>query len=175
MAARTDACDYLRMPEYIVVDGHRYKQKGKDKMVRSRMLFCRAGFKQNIGFCGKEIVVCAVRRPWPLPHDGERVRCRTRQFVGHIVCKPTSSSGDLNMSLTHVGPHLRSRGLQVDCAAWYPWLHTTTGTNGQRLVFNAMGIFVIGGSVEVTPTLGWRSINALTPVAGDGTERLLIG
>ena len=49
------------MLEHNVIEDHRYRQQRKDKMARSRMLFCKVSFKQNIAYLGKEIVVCGVR------------------------------------------------------------------------------------------------------------------
>ena len=60
VAARTDTCDYLHVLEHEVHEDHPYRENGKNKIARSRMLFCKVGFKQNIGHCGKEIVVCGV-------------------------------------------------------------------------------------------------------------------
>ena len=44
-------------------------------------------------------------------------------------------AGDFNMSLTRVVPELRSRGFEVDCIAWHPWLHATERCHGQPLGF----------------------------------------
>ena len=71
-------------------------------------------------------------------------------------------AGDFNMSLTEVPKQFRSRGLSCDCVAWYPWVHRTKRVHRQALGFDSMGIFYIGGIVEVS--LPWRleDIDTLT-------------
>ena len=85
-------------------------------MACSRMLFCAVGFKQNIGHCGKDIVVCGVhghyrtmKFEWP---------AALRQFWDQLARKLCDHdvkflAGDFSMALTQVAPQLSSRGLMV--------------------------------------------------------------
>ena len=143
VAARTDTCTDLELPEYEVHDDHRYKEKGRENIARSRMLFCRAGFKQNIGHCGKEIVVCGV-------HGHNRtMKCEWHNVLEQFWTRLAEKvklydvkflAGDFNMALTQVVPQLKQRGLDVNCCAWYPWRHKTTQTHNQHLGFDSCGI-----------------------------------
>ena len=47
--------------------------------------------------------------------------------------------GDFQMSLFRVVPELRSRGIVIETAAWYPWKEAIRGTPG----FDSLGIFAI--------------------------------
>ena len=86
-------------------------------------------------------------------------------------------AGDFNMSLTEVPNQLRSRGIQCDCVAWYPWQQVTAVAdrhpvifqecNHQPLGFDSCAIFYIGGSVKVTIPWSLQHIDALTAVAGN--------
>ena len=110
MAARTDTCTGLHMLEYDRHDDHDYREKRKDNIALSRILFCKAGFNQNIGHCGKEIVVCGV-------HGHNRtMKCEwhnvLEQFWTRLAEKVKLYDvkflvGDFNMALTQVVPELK--------------------------------------------------------------------
>ena len=80
-----------------------------------------------------------------------------------VVVIPHGSGG--MEGLTEVVPQFRSRGLMVDCCAWYLWLPNTTQLNGQHLGFDSCGDFYIGGHVEVLPTWSLFDLRRLTAVA----------
>ena len=93
------------------------------------MLTCRAGFKQNVGHLGTEIVVCGVHGhnrtmklefgPTVWKNYWDQLAEEIQEFGIKFV------AGDFNMSLTEVPNQLRSRGIQCDCVAWYPWQQVT--------------------------------------------------
>jgi hypothetical protein len=168
IAARMDNTTFLECLEYEVHNDHNYTEKGKPKQARSRMLVCKVGFKQNVGHLGKELVVCGVhghyrtmKFEWPQALQAfwdrlaKKIRAHRIQFL----------AGDFNMSVTEVVKQLRSRGIESDCIAWYPWQHMTSDLHGQKLGLDSCGIFYIGGSVQVSLHWGFNHIDILTAVA----------
>lgn len=179
IARRTDNISTLECLKYEVHDGHHYKKKGKNNMARSRLLICEVVFKQNIGHLGEEIVVCGVhghnrtmKLEWPQvwvefwDRLAQHVKSYGIQFL----------AGDFNMSITEVPKHLRSRRIQCDCVAWYPWQHTVgsspavAGILPAGLGFGPCGIFYIGGCVDVHPLWGLQHVGRLAAVAGDDRD-----
>ena len=175
IAARTDTSDMLELLEYEVHRDHRYREKGKEKIAKTRMLTCKVGFKQNVGHLGKVIVVCAVHghhhtmnAQWPevLTEFWDRLAARITLHGVQIL------AGDWNMALTQVPMALRSRGIVCDCIAWHPWIHETKREHDQPLGMDSCAIFYIGGNVQVTLSYGWNAIDALTAVADEIEERV---
>jgi hypothetical protein len=80
-------------------------------------------------------------------------------------------AGDFNMFLTQVPGALRSRGIECDCLAWYPWRHATARVHEQALGLDSCGIFYIGGNVHVSPCWSLEHIDVLTAVAGDMDQK----
>ena len=138
------------------------------------MLTCKVGFKQNVGHLGKSVTCMGVhgnartmkiqwRKPWEAFWD--RLASRIKDFGVEILV------GDFNMSLTRVVPELRSRGLEVDCIAWYPWFHRSQHLFGQSLGFDSCGIFYIGGTVQVTLQWSLEHLDVLTMVFDDDDSK----
>jgi hypothetical protein len=153
IAARKDNTTFLECLEYEVNEDHPYTEKGKPKMARSRILVCKVGFEQNVGHLGKEIVVCGVHghnRTMKFEWPQELIKFWDRLSAKIVRYGIQYLAGDFNMSLTEVVKQLRSRGLQCDCIAWYPWCHATTEVFTQPLGMDSCGIFYIGGSVQVS-------------------------
>ena len=131
------------------------------------MLTCKVGFKQNVGHLGSTVVVMGVhgnfqtmkikwKRTWVRFWD--QLADKIKEFAVEIL------AGDFNMSLTRVVPELRSRGLEVDCVAWYPWLHSTERNVSSPFGFDSCGMFYIGGTVQVSPSYSLDHLVDLTTV-----------
>jgi hypothetical protein len=179
VAARQDNTTSLECLHHEVHDDHAYREKGKQKMARSRMIVCSVSFKQNIGHLGKDIVVCGahgnyrtMKIEWP--QEWRAFWDRLAQYVTRFGIQ--FLAGDFNMSFTEVPKQLRSRGIICDCVAWYPWqkarvMETAAvagdHTLGQRLGFDSCGIFYIGGCVQVSTPWSLQHIPILAAVAGD--------
>jgi len=169
IAARTDTCEYLRqLGNYDVHKDLPYTEKGSVKQARTRMLFAKVGFKQNIGHLGKDIVFGVVhwnsrtmRYLWPtvLIEFWDRLANYIILYGVQIL------TGDFNMSFTEVIPQLRSRGITIDCISWYPWMHETLRKDDQALGLDSCGIFYIGGTAQCKLVWGLDHIDALTAVA----------
>ena len=181
IAARKDNTTSLEVLLYEVNDDHAYMARGTPRPARSRMMVCRAGFKQNVGHLGKDVVVCGVhghyrtmKMEWP--HSWKQFWDRLARYVQHFGIQ--FLAGDFNMSLTEVPKQLLRRGILCDCVAWYPWqwpqsrgmqaavMHTTE----QRLGFDSCGIFYIGGSVQARTPWNLQHIDILAAVAGDHAD-----
>ena len=153
IAVRKDVANSLELLFQEIHDDHHYKVRGKEKLVRTRTLVCKVNFKQNIGPLGKDIVVPGLRphyrtmmMEWPAVWKAfwDRLAQNVIRFGIHFL------AGDFNMSLTEVPKQLRSRGIKCDCVAWYPWQQAAVADpQSQRLGFDSMGIFYLGGEVEV--------------------------
>ena len=133
------------------------------------MLTCKVGFKQNVDHLGRSAVVMGVhgnfmtmkikwRQQWDAFWD------RLAQKI--IEMGVEVMAGDFNMSLTQVVPQLRSRGLFIDCIAWYPWFHATESCHGSPLGFDSCAMFYIGGTVQVQLNYSLNDLAALTQVVG---------
>ena len=173
VAARCDNCTDLKLLDYDVHLDHTYTQQRKKKMAKSRMLTCKVGFKQNVGHIGKSVTICGVhgnfktmKLTWPQVYHQfwDRLASKIRDYDIEIL------AGDFNMSLTRVIPELRSRGIQCDCIAWYPWVHETERCHDQPLGFDSCGIFYIGGSVQATLKWGLYHLGTLTAGAAELTH-----
>jgi hypothetical protein len=176
IAARTDVTTGLELLEFDLNDDHRYREKGREKIARSRTLVCKAHFKQNIGHIGLEVVVAAThlhyksaKLTWPAVAVTywDSLAARIHKYGIQFL------TGDFNMSLTDVTVQLRSRGIRIDCVAWYPWC-LSGGAHEQNLGFDSCGIFYIGGSASVRLKFNQLHIQALTSaVAGEFAEMKL--
>ena len=79
-------------------------------------------------------------------------------------------AGDFNMAFTEVIKQLRSRGIKLECCAWYPWRHIPDPdfkTNHpiafqQPLGFDSLGIFVISAAVQVSMPWELKDLDTLT-------------
>ena len=155
IAVRKDVANSLECLFHEVHADHVFKVRGKLKMAKTRIQVCKVSFKQNIGHLGKDVVVAGVhghcrtmKREWPeVWHEfWKRLAALVLKFGINFL------AGDFNMSLTEVPKQLRSRGIQCDCVAWYPWQQaavTDRQYGSQGLGFDSMGIFYLGGQVEV--------------------------
>ena len=168
IAARDSSCNDLRLLRYEVHDDHQYKEKGKPRIARSRMLVCTVEFRQPIPHIGTSVNVLGVhgsnrtmKMEWPTAFDEFWDRCAL--WITNFSVK--FMAGDFNMALTQVVTQLRRRGIQCDCCAWYPWRHASEEMHGQSLGFYSCGIFYIGGQVEVRLDWGIDRIDELTAVA----------
>ena len=169
IAARKDNTTGLRMLCHRVWDDHHYKEDGQDKMARSRALACEVAFKQNIGHLGKDIRVCGVhghfrtmKMEWVEAYIAfwDRLADAVKTFRIQFM------AGDFNMSLTEVPKQLRSRGIDCNCAAWYPWHHDDTmDSTQQSLGFDSCGIFYIGGPVEIKTPWNLGDMQTLTSIS----------
>ena len=181
IAARMDNTTYLECLLHEINADHEYTQKGKRKMARTRMMVCKTGFKQNIGHLGKDIVVMGVhghfntmKKMWAEVWIAfwDRLAKYVRTFGCHFL------AGDFNMSLTEVPKQLRSRGIECNCVAWYPWAQEgavpdlEVGKNmlemaeKQRLGFDSCGIFYLQRVAEITTPWSLNHLDVLTAVAG---------
>ena len=171
IAAREDNCTYLELLKYDKHLDQTYKDNRKEtRPAWSRMLVCKVGFKQNVGHFGKSLTAMGVhgnartmKIMWRSAYDDFWDRCASyiKEFGVEIM------AGDFNMALTRVIPELRSRGLDVDCIVWYPWVHRTEHLFGQPLGFDSCGIFYIGGMVEVKLQWSLGHLDVLTAATDD--------
>jgi hypothetical protein len=133
----------------------------------------RISFKQNIGCLGKNIVVCGahghyrtMKGEWPtaLVSFWDRLAAKIYRHGVQFL------AGDFNMAFTTVVTQLRSRGLKIDCVAWYPWRHTTAELHGQHLGFDSCGIFYIGGTVKVSMPWSLRDMETLVEIGNPAPQ-----
>ena len=181
IAARKDVADSLECLHHEVFADHPYKEKGKDKMARTRLMVCKVGFKQNIGHLGKDMTVGGVHGHYKTmkiewPQVSKAFWDRLARHVLHFCIQ--FLAGDFNMSLTEVCKQLRARGISCNCVAWYPWQKppndreaAVAGMDEQRLGIDSLGVFYFGwGSsrnVEISTPWSLHHIDILTAFAGD--------
>ena len=146
-----------RQPELLLWDRvfeGEYKTKKGRANAYSRFLICKVNLTTNVGFFGEAMVIMVVHLHFKVAHHDKGLRKNQLAFWGKLVelirrYDVCVVMGDLNMSLFKVVPELRSRGLQVDLAAWYPWKSTT----GQCMA-DSCGIWLINKNAVVTLVVG---------------------
>ena len=151
----------------------------------SRSLIAKIDMDYNVGFLGTSHNVMVVHlhnllanNKWPN---------KLAEFWGWLKCKIELWNvkvlmGDFNMSLFKVIPELRSRGVTVDLAAWYPW-KSPMGLP----MSDSCGIFFIDAPGEYTLHKGLDDLHDRTEhgilhkaegrmaeelAAGDGFDRI---
>ena len=176
-AARKDTAAGLECLLYEVNEDHQYKEKGKDKMARSRSMVVQYKSKQMVGHLGTDINVMVShgnnhtmrltwRKVWEL-WWGRHAR-HIRKFNVKFWC------GDFNMSLTEVPKQLRSRGINADCCAWYPFKHINPGgsvhseqRSSTPMGIDSLAIFYIGSQAQIAPSYGLADVLDFTAVAAN--------
>ena len=169
IAARKDVATSLEYLFHEVHADHPYKEKGKDRMARSRTLISVQGGLQTKHWPSWERHR-GGRCAWAFPHHEEGMASSMNEFWDRLAWLVKEFginfiAGDFNMSLTEVPKQLRSRGIKCDCVAWYPWQQAAVADpQSQRLGFDSMGIFYLGGRVEVNMPWNHRHVQILAAV-----------
>ena len=170
IASRKDSTTGVECLYHEKHEDHRYRDNRQDKMAHTRTMAAKIAFKQNIGHIGLFLPVLlthlnirTAKCEWPqvLVTYWDRLAALIYKYGCHFLL------GDFNMSLTEVVPQLRSRGILVDCAAWYPWRHASEGLHGQHLAFDSTAIFYIGGAVQVKLEWGLAHLDILTAAVAE--------
>ena len=174
IACRKDVTTGLECLLFDVNEDHPYREKKKAKIARTKTIIGKATFKQNIGHIGKDIVVAAVhlncrtaRVLWKDAWDNfwNMLASQILKFGVQFL------TGDFNMSLTEVTKQLRSRGIVIDCVAWYPW-RLRESADIRALGFDSCGIFYIGGSVKVSLQYDLGDMTMLTSAVAEDLHLL---
>ena len=159
IACRTDNTTELTLLEDEVHTDAVYREKGQSKPALTKTLICEVCFKQNVGHLGTKIPICVCHLS-NRTAKGEFAECVLSDFWDKIAAWSRKFglkflTGDFNMSFLQVCDQLRSRGLRIDCAAWYPWCERSAAPRtGGPVGIDSCGIFYIGGDVNVT--LPWN-------------------
>ena len=145
-------------------DEGEYRNKQKNlSHAYSRMLIGKITFATNVGYMGKEVTVMVV-------HIHHLVANNIKTFkMAHanvwnwlndaiLKYKVDVMMGDFNMSFFKVTDQLRSRGLEIDLAAWYPW-KADSGTT----MADSCGIFFIGYKATFKLCYGLDCLHANDP------------
>ena len=176
-AARKDTAVGLECLLYDPHEDHSYRERGKDKMARSRSMVVQYKSKQMVGHLGTDINVMVShgnnhtmrltwRKVWELWWD--RHARHIHKFNVKFWC------GDFNMSLTEVPKQLRSRGINADCCSWYPFKHINPGgsvhseqRSSTPMGIDSLAIFYIGSQAQIAPSYGLADVPDFTAVAVD--------
>ena len=154
MGNRLELLDWERRRE------GRYKRRSGNGRAEaySRCLIARVHLDINVGFLGKTHVVMVVHmhnvlanNTWPK---------KLQEFWDWLASKVTQHGvrvlmGDFNMSLFRVIPELRSRGVNIDLGAWFPW-KTPLG----QPMSDSCGMFFINMPGEYTLAKGMEDLHA---------------
>ena len=124
----------------------------------SRCLIARVHLGINVGFLGKTHVVMVVHMNNVLANN--RWPGKLKGFWDWLASKVTEHHvrvlmGDFNMSLFRVIPELRSRGVNIDLGAWFPW-KTPLG----QPMSDSCGMFFINMPGEYTLAKGMEDLHA---------------
>ena len=134
-------------------------------MARSRSMVVQYKSKQMVGHLGTDINVMVshgnnhtMRLTWRKlwEHRWDRHARHIRKFNVKFWC------GDFNMSLTEVPKQLRSRGINADCCAWYPFKHINPGgsvhseqRSSTPMGIDSLAIFVLAARRKLHRHTAW--------------------
>ena len=124
-----------------------YKKKKKDVDAYTRVLVAKVSLDHSVAFIGHEHNVMVVHLHHHLANNKWPQRLRdfwpwlTNKLRQHDV---KVLMGDFNMALFRVIPELRSRGVVIDLAAWFPWKALEDG----EAMADSCGIFFLNAPGE---------------------------
>ena len=141
---------------------------------KTKTLVGRVDFKNNIGHLGKEISFLGTH----LHYEIAKKPGRTKEYWDNLIGKIRKFevrffAGDFNMSFADVTNQLRSRGLEVDLIAWYPFQLRSSATHTpQGLGIDSCGIFYVGGGASMKMQYSLGDIELLSNPQFDGPKML---
>ena len=156
---RSVACDLLLLQNMCNITAP-YKDRGKHKLGKTKVLMCEICFKRDVQLIGSSLGVAVVHLHYVIAKMSAGAIV-FKQFWDDLAADLIRNnikflSGDFNMALTRVVPELRSRGVQADLCAWYPYWNSM---GLEKFHMDSCGIFVIGGTAEVNPTWSEESMH----------------
>ena len=152
-----------------------YREHGVTKPEITKTMICEVLFKQNVGHLGTKITigVCHLNNRTA---KGEGPQQSKIAFLDELALRITKFNikfltGDYNMECLHLIEALRSRGIAIDCVAWYPWYHRTVAPTREGPVgIDSCAIFYIGGNALVKLVWGLSQIDKLETAVADPGE-----
>ena len=142
-------------------DGDYRVGRGKKRAAYSRILIAGVELDKNVGFLGKNHNVLCMHMNNVLANG--RWKKKLDKFWDWLSEKVKTFDvkvmmGDFNMSLFQVISELRSRGVEIDLGAWYPW----KSPRGDPMS-DSCGIFFINMPGEYTLEKGLPHLTADVP------------
>ena len=128
------------------------KNTSKRKMnAYTRWLVGKITMKNQVGYMGRELRVAVCHLHFQVGNKNKGFRRNNDHFWKFVRDELVKHNvqvlmGDFNMSLFKVVPELRSCGVRISLAAWYPWR-----TNGDQPMADSCGIFMVNLEAVVTP------------------------
>ena len=153
-----------------------FQDHRRTKEAITKTMICEVLFKQNVGHLGTKITigVCHLNsRTAKGEVEGQQSKIA---FLDKLARRITEFNikfltGDYNMECLHLVEALRSRGIAIDCVAWYPWYHRTVAPRREGPVgIDSCAIFYIGGNALVTLVWGLSQIDKLETAVADPGE-----
>ena len=143
-----------------VCEGQYKLKSGNEGRASSRYLICSIDFNNNVGFFGKRMVVAVVHLHHKVANHDKGFRKNQKDFWPKLFGLVQTFGidvlmGDFNMSLFKVIPELRSRGVRIKLAAWFPWK-----TSGGKAMADSCGIFVINKPCVVSLSVGLNRLHS---------------
>ena len=140
VAARTNVASQLRRVYWRVQYDGTYKDRGKLMQRQTRILAVEVSFDDPIVHLGWSHTVMVVHMHPATAKKHEEVEAYWR-LLAEVIREHDVRvlGGDFNMALCRVVPGLRSCGVPVAVAAWYPWK-----TQHGLLAVDSCAIFFVG-------------------------------
>ena len=178
IAVRDRPGSELQMLDFTrICHGEIKRRKSRQKAYAySRSIIAKVTLPNNVGFLGKDHVVMVVHlhhvfanSKWPGQTEvfWDRMLQSIHRFNVQVLM------GDFNMSLFKVIPELRSRGLQIDLGAWYPWksLEGVPMSDSQGIFFvNLPGVYTLHKNIDDIHDMDPTGILARAPRTVDSAE-----
>jgi hypothetical protein len=142
------------------MEGGYSNKQHNNSFAYSRMLVGKITFATNVGYMGKEVTVMVIHIHNLVGHNQKGFKlahANIGEWLYDAIVKHNVDvmNGDFNMSMFKVIDSLRSRGLEIDLGAWYPW-KAESGTT----MSDSMGIFLIGYKATVKLCYGLECLHA---------------
>ncbi len=136
-----------------------YRKKWKSMRAYTRLPIARVTLGKGVGFIGKSHVVMMVHLHHYLANLGlgsgklamwwDSLAGLLRQYDVKVLM------GDFNMAFFQVIPQLRSRGVEINLAAWYPWKSDIIGSP----MADSGGIFMVNLPGDYRLATGLESLH----------------
>ena len=144
-----------------------FRKNGKNMEAYTHMIIVAPNLRHNTGHLGKKPVTMGVHFHYATAGYLPGLRAAHRDFWNKLARlidrhRVVILAGDWNKSMMKVVPELRSRGVLIETAAWYPWCGGIRNTPHA----DSLAIFIVNVVVETKLVVGISMIGAAEPYAG---------
>ena len=144
-----------------------FRKGGKNIEAYTHLIIVEPNLRNNTGHLGKKPVTMGVHFHYATAGYQQGLREKHRDFWTKLARlierhRVVILAGDWNKSMMKVVPELRSRGILIETAAWYPWCGGIRDTPHA----DSLAIFIVNVVVETKLVVDISMIGDAEPYAG---------